>query len=71
MANTAIDVIRTQGRPLAASGAVHYVGATFSGAGGMHALAAKQSFPTNIATKAKAVTTAMQIIAVLSALAHT
>jgi hypothetical protein len=66
MANTAINVVRTQGRPLAASGAVHYVSASLSLAADLHALAAKQSFPANIATKGKVITAAMQTIAALS-----
>jgi hypothetical protein len=66
MANSAINAVRTQGRPLAASGVVHYAHVSFSGEAGLQALAAKQSFPTNIATKGKVVTAAMQTIAALS-----
>jgi hypothetical protein len=68
MANTAINAIRTQGRPLA----VHYVSASFSVAVSLHVsaesfrLAAKQRSPTNTATKGKVVTAAMQTIAALS-----
>lgn len=66
MANTVINAVSSQGRPLAASGAIHYARASFSGAGGLHAVVAKQSSPTNIGTQGKIVTTAMQTIAALS-----